>query len=189
MNTDRKKVILTGAPGTGKSTLLHALSHRFEVATEVSRPLIRYYQKRNQTIAPWGDVEKFVSLALERMIHQCDHQQSEVCVYDRSIPDLIVALRYRGRSVDPAIYRAIKTHLAGSLVFFAPPWKAIYVSDEQRPESFEQTLQMSRLTREVYDALGFQMVLLKRESPRQRAQQVIRMLLKQRQEAEEQALI
>ena len=168
-----KKVIITGSPGTGKSSLLRELSQHFEVAEEVSRSLIIAHQNKSRNISPWGDVETFAALALERMIQQCDQQLSECCVFDRAIPDVIVALRHRNKRVAPVFLRAVKKYMTGSMVFFAPPWEAIYVTDAQRPETFEQTLPMSRLTKDVYSDLGFELIELKKTTPAKRASQMI----------------
>jgi len=171
-----KRVIITGAPGTGKTTLLGELSRRFEVADEVSRALIRSHQTRGLNVSPWGDVEAFAELALKRMIQQCRQQRSACCIFDRSIPDLIVALRHRKRNVAPEFPRAVKKWLTGSVVFFAPTWREIYVTDAQRPHRFEQTLPLSELTKEVYLDLGFELIELKKVNPAMRAEQVSRVI-------------
>jgi len=166
------KVIITGSPGTGKSTLLAELASCVEVAEEVSRALILSEREKSSDISPWGNVKTFANLALERMLAQYQMQESSCCVYDRAIPDLMVSLLHRGASVESIYERAVKDQLAGSVVFFAPPWEEIYVSDDLRPETFEQTLSLSSLTREVYQDLGFDLIELEKTTPSERAIQM-----------------
>jgi predicted ATPase len=159
-----KKVIITGSPGSGKSTLLAALGKHFPVAEEVSREIITEQQNLQTDVSPWGDVEKFAEISLTRMIQLYERQRRNCCIYDRAIPDVIAALRHRNKEVDSRYHQCVETHLAGSLVFMAPPWEEIYIPDAQRPESFAQTLPMSKLLRKTYRELDFELVELPKES-------------------------
>jgi len=166
------KVIITGGAGTGKSSLLSVLGQDVEVAEEVSREIILKYQRFQNEISPWGDIERFCMLCLERMIQQYQAQKSVFCVYDRAIPDLIVWLKFRGAQVASKFYQAVDDHLSGSLVFFAPPWSEIYMSDVLRPETFEESVVISELTRRVYRDLGFKLIELEKQCPKKRAKQM-----------------
>lgn len=159
-----KKIIITGSPGTGKSSLLAELGVHFPVAEEVSREVITEQQALQTDVSPWGDVEKFAEISLSRMMLQYDRQRENDCIYDRAIPDVIASLHFRNKAVDPRYHRGVEKYLAGSLVFFAPPWQVIYTPDAQRPETFAQTLPMSQLLRATYQKLGFELVELPKES-------------------------
>jgi len=159
-----KKIIITGSQGTGKSTLLKYMSNEYCVAKEVSREVIIEQQLINASATPWLDIEEYSNIVLERMIEQYKNQKSEICIYDRAIPDVIAYLKLKNKEVPSHFYEASKKHLKGATVFFTPLWKEIYKTDLQRPESYNETIIISRLIRETYKQLGFEIIDLFKEN-------------------------
>jgi predicted ATPase len=61
-------------------------------------------------------------------------------------------------------------------VFFAPPWREIYVNDAERPQTFADALGLSAHIRRAYLDGGFRLVELVKGSVADRLQQVLRCL-------------
>ena len=168
----RPRLIISGAPGSGKTALIEALAARGEACCpEVSRQLIREQTIRKGTALPWLDLEAFARECSQRMLEQlatCDPARR--VFLDRGLPDLIGYLRCAGRDV-PRELLASATHYT-PVVFMAPAWREIYINDAERPQSYSEALALSGHIRNAYEELGFEVVDLARESVDARVEHV-----------------
>ena len=62
------------------------------------------------------------------------------------------------------------------LVFVLPPWREIYVTDEERDQPFDGADAIHRLTLDWYGKAGYSIALVPLASARERAQFVLRAL-------------
>jgi predicted ATPase len=179
-----QRIVITGGPGSGKSTLLGALAASGEVCyEEASRVLIREQLAQAGKYLPWGDLWGFAQECGERMQSQlADSARHARCFFDRGLPDLIGYLSHGGRSA-PDAWRAASRAYART-VFFAPPWRDIYVNDAERPQTFADALGLSAHIRRAYLDGGFRLVELMKGSVADRLQQVLRHLEMPQQESE-----
>ena len=180
MKTDlpTRRLIITGGPGTGKSTLLAHLKQRgFSVFEEVSRRLIQAQRQQPNPALPWDNLPRFAELCLEQMmIQHTKAQPQRINFYDRAIPDIIAYLR-NGEEAIPSVYEQVLQQKAyEKQVFFAPPWPQIYINDQERPQRYEESLRISALLTETYEQLGFQLITLPKASCEMRVKFVIEKL-------------
>ena len=89
--------------------------------------------------------------------------------FDRGIPDLIAYALLYGLDDRPARGAAHK-YRYNPTVFFAPPWKDIYSTDEERRMTYGQAADFGERMRDAYLGLGYTLVELPREDPAERAQ-------------------
>jgi predicted ATPase len=178
------RIVIAGGPGSGKSTLLQALAASGEICyEEVSRVLIREQLTQAGQYLPWADLWGFAQECGERMRAQlADSARHARCFFDRGLPDLIGYLSHGGRSA-PNAWRAASRAYART-VFFAPPWREIYVNDTERPQSFADALGLSAHIRRAYFDTGFHLVELVKGSVPDRLQQVLCCLEAPQQETE-----
>lgn len=170
-----KRFIITGGPGTGKSTLLSCLQAQgFSVFEEVSRRLIQAQRQLAVPALPWNNLPRFAELCLEQMLQQhAEASTTQVNFYDRAIPDIIAYLK-NGQEHIPAHYSAIlKEKKYENYLFFAPPWPQIYINDGERPQKYEESLRISKLLQQTYQQLGFQLITLPKVSCEARAAFVV----------------
>ncbi|OJJ15021.1 hypothetical protein BKI52_39840 [marine bacterium AO1-C] len=161
-----RRFIITGGPGTGKSTLLAHLKQRdVLVFEEVSRRLIQEQHQQPNPALPWINLPLFAELCLEQMMTQhADAQPQCLNFYDRAIPDIIAYLRNGGEAVPTVYEQILREKTYEKRVFFAPPWPQIYVNDQERPQKYEESCRISALLKETYEQLGYQLITLPKTS-------------------------
>jgi predicted ATPase len=168
----RQRFVISGGPGTGKSTLLDGLAKSGETCyEEVSRQLIREQKSQGGTLLPWHDLQAFANACVARMHAQLlDSDRHERAFFDRGYPDVVGYLRDAGLEA-PSELRAASI-LYTPIVFFAPPWREIFVNDAERPQSYEESVRLSTRIRQTYVEFGFQIVELAKDTVHARVQQI-----------------
>jgi predicted ATPase len=166
-------MVIAGGPGSGKSTLLRALRESGETCyEESSRLLIREQLARGGRLVPWLDLAAFARECGERMLAQlADSEGRARCFFDRGLPDLIGYLRHGGYDAPDAWRDASRAY--ASVVFFAPPWREIFVNDAERPQSFGEAQELSVHIRRAYLDCGFRVIDLTKCSVAERVRQVL----------------
>jgi predicted ATPase len=168
-----RPIVIAGGPGSGKSTLLQALAASGEICyEESSRMLIREQLAKGGSLVPWGDLRAFAQECGERMRAQlADSARHARCFLDRGLPDLIGYLSHGGYAA-PDAWRADSRAYA-PWVFFAPPWREIFVNDAERPQSFAEARALSKHIRRAYLDCGFRIIDLVNGSVADRRRQVL----------------
>lgn len=166
------RFVLTGGPGTGKTTLLAALADAgFAVRAEVSRELIREQHAAGGALLPWRDLRGFARLCLERMRGQLAEPAptgTRAVFFDRGGPDVAAYLRQGGWDEEAASALAGWRGVYASPVFVAPPWREIFVNDPERPQSFAECAALHERLLRAYAEAGYRTVLLPRASVAER---------------------
>jgi predicted ATPase len=171
-----QRIVIAGGPGSGKSSLLRALAASGEICyEEASRELIREQLAHAGRLLPWGDLWGFAMECGERMHAQLtDSARHGRCFFDRGLPDLTGYLSHGGRTA-PDAWR-VASHAYAAAVFFAPPWREIYVNDPERPQTFAEAQSLSAHVRRAYLDCGFRLIELVKSSVPDRLRQVLHYL-------------
>lgn len=171
MTTDRLHV-LTGGPGSGKSTLIEALGRRgIATSAEVGRAIIREQLASGGTALPWSDHLAFAEQMVVREVeaHQAALAIGKAVVLDRGVPDVIGFLRVSGLSVPPHIDAAAQRYRYNSRVFIAPWWAEIFTADPERKQTPEEARATFAVMVETYRDYGYTLVELARATVADRA--------------------
>lgn len=140
-----RKIVITGGPGTGKTSVIEALEgHGYYCFHEVSREIIRDAQKKGIDQLFLKDPLLFSELLLEGRIQQfkdAEKMPSKLVFLDRGVTDVVAYMNYFGNDYPPVFNRVCREYIY-DLVFILPPWKQIYTDDNERYETYEQAVEI-----------------------------------------------
>lgn len=166
MDTDRLH-ILTGGPGSGKTTLIEALAAA-GVATspEVGRAVIREQLAAGGDALPWADQQAFADLMLIRDVaaHREALATGALTLLDRGVPDVAGFLRVSCLPVPPRIDEAARTCRYNPRVFIAPFWAEIFTGNAERKQSPEVAEATFAVMVETYRDYGYELIELPKVS-------------------------
>jgi predicted ATPase len=163
-------IILTGAPGSGKTAILSRLSNEFRCMDEPAREVLAEQRATGGTGTWDKDPSLFVHLLLQRSIekYEAARKSGGTVIFDRGVPDCVVYAVLAG--VDPApSLAAIAECRYQPYVLFLEPWSDIYENDEERVMSFDDTVSFSETLRDVYERSGYTLVVVPTGSVEDRA--------------------
>ena len=159
MNT--RKIVITGGPGTGKTSVIEALEdHGHYCFHEVSREIIREAQKKGIDQLFLKDPVLFSEMLLEGRIKQfkeANDMTADMVFLDRGVPDVVAYMDYFGNEYPPVFHRACQEYLYDR-VFILPPWKQIYTEDNERYETYEQAVEIHDELARSYIEHGYEPV-------------------------------
>lgn len=158
--TDRFHVI-TGGPGSGKTSLINALSSAgFHHMPEAGRAIIKDQVALGRSALPWADRSAFAELMLgwEMRSYREASGLSGPIFFDRGIPDLIGYLDLCGIAVPHHMVRAAEQWRYNRRVFIAPHWPEIFVCDEERKQSAAEAERTFEAMAKAYTLLAYDLV-------------------------------
>lgn len=170
-----KKYIITGAPGTGKTTLLNLLKNTIPCMEEVSRKIIIEEQKNNKNGTPWGNINRFSDLVFKHTKKELLTTNAQFC--DRSLLDLEAYLSVENKIIPDYLASFPYQKTYHKKVFFAPTWAKIYAKDEQRLQDFDYCVRLEKSLLEHYKNKKFDIIILPKCSVLERKKLILESIL------------
>jgi predicted ATPase len=151
-------VVVTGGPGVGKTTLLSALREAgYATVPESARHIIA--ERLALGLAPRPSPLEFAREIVRRDIAAYEASKS-LCgwvFFDRGLIDG-VGLLSEATNLGEAEVKAILTaHPFHHQAFVLPPWQRIYVTDNERDQSFSDCLRIHQSLLRWYKFCGVQL--------------------------------
>lgn len=168
--------VLTGGPGSGKSTLIDALEARgYARSTEAGRGIIRDQLAIGGRALPWDDRLRFADLMLcwEMRSHHLAGAHPGLVFFDRGVPDVMGYLRLLGQAVPAHVATASRVFRYNATVFVAPPWSGIFRQDGERRQDFDEAVRTYEALVATYRDCGYALVELPRSSVAQRVEFIL----------------
>lgn len=166
MNT--KKIVITGGPGTGKTSIINELKSRnFHCFEEIIRTLTLEAKKEGDAsthlsnpIAFVRDPKLFNTNLLNGRIDQfkqANTVEKSMSFFDRGIPDVLAYMAFFNQKYDDYFINACSNNIYNH-VFLLPPWEAIYTCDNERFETFEESIKIHEHLKHTYKKFGYELM-------------------------------
>jgi len=160
-------IVIIGGPGTGKSSIIKGLTAKgYCCYPEISREVTLEAQKRGIEQLFLEDPLLFSQMLLDGRIKQFNDAKKEPHQWvfiDRGIPDVVAYLDYIGDEYPYHFVDACNENVY-SKIFILPPWEAIYESDSERYENFEQAQKIQEHLKQTYTNYGYDLIEVPKDS-------------------------
>jgi predicted ATPase len=150
--------ILSGGPGSGKTTIIDRLAARgFATVGESGRAILRDQAEIGGNAVHGGDAAAFGELMLQRGIvdFRSMARRDEPVFFDRGIAELTGYWRLVGLAVPEHVREAARQYRSNRVVFLAPPWREIYRQDSERRQDWDEAVRTFDLVRDAYGEAGY----------------------------------
>ena len=164
-----KRIVISGAPGTGKTSLINGLSiSGYKCHTEVSRKIIANQLKIKGSITPWQDLCKFSEIVIKERLKQYKLAANEIEFYDRGIIDSFAYLLKDNIHLEEEWITIAKEHKYYKKIFITPPWEEIYHTDHERKEDFITATKIHSYLLDAYEAFNYKPIIVPKTTIKER---------------------
>jgi predicted ATPase len=154
-----KRIAITGAPATGKTTLsasLEALG--YPVFHEQAREIIQQSLDNGTDILPWKDLNAFTEVVWQLRNQQYSSAElGKINFYDRTNLDAYAYL-IKGETQLTEQWSKDLDQMHFDAVFFLPVWPEIHSLDKQRMETLEDCIEVDGYLKRAYREKGYNLI-------------------------------
>ncbi len=158
-----RKIVLTGGPGTGKTSVINALQQKgFYCLPEVSREITLQARKNGVEQLFLKDPHLFSEKLLEgrkQQFLEAERSTEKQVFLDRGLPDVLAYMDYIGDSY-PLYFNNYCQVYRYDIVFLLEPWEAIYNQDNERYENFSQAKEINKYLVTTYQNFNYILIAL-----------------------------
>jgi len=155
------RIIITGGPGFGKTTLIRELEKTgSQCIHESSREIIHHQLESGGEMLPWSDLTGFSRLVFRHRLEQFHNSLAGVVFFDRGIPDIAAYLDIASLPIWQELHQACIENRYFETVFITPPWPEIFLNDSERKEDIEAAVKIHDSITSRYIKLGYNIIEL-----------------------------
>ncbi len=155
-----KKIVITGGPGTGKTSIINELKARNHVCLdEISREVTLKAREDGIEQLFLTQPLLFSELLLkgrEKQFQEAANAHTEIVFLDRGLPDVLAYMDYIGDSYPNSFVDSCKTNQY-DMVFILEPWQEIFTSDSERYENFDQAVKIHHHLLNTYERFSYKL--------------------------------
>lgn len=175
----QQKIVITGGPGSGKTTVIDELRGlNYNCINEISRQITIDAQKKGTEQLFLKNPLLFSQILLkerEKQYMEVSETTQNLVFFDRGIPDIIAYMEFK-QTKFPELYDKSCILNRYSTVFLMPPWKEIYLSDNERYESYEESLSIYNFIKSTYIKYNYQFIEVPFGTAKKRTQFILNAL-------------
>ena len=171
-----KKIVITGGPGTGKSSIITELLKRgYNCMEEISRQVILEARRDGIDQLFLTNPLLFSELLLSGRKQQyinASKQETDLVFIDRGIPDVLAYMDYIGDTYPQEFIDTCKKNVYDH-VFILSPWQEIFISDNERYENFDQAVKIHHHLLNTYKKYEYDLIDVPFEKVQNRADHIL----------------
>ena len=170
-----QRYVITGAPGTGKTSIINELKNRgFNCVDENAREIISDEKIKDQGIENYKNQvnfeRKIVNLRIQKYLST---SKEHIFFFDRSAIDSIAYLDLKKLKFTIEILNNIRKCIFNRTVFYTPIWEDIYIKDNERIESVKQAMKIEKFLIKTYESENYRLVKVPKLPIKERADFII----------------
>jgi len=170
--SDTNWCVISGAPASGKTTLVEELERRgHRVIHEVARAIIEREMEHGRTLEEIrSDKESFENLVLNTKIAiEAELPRDEVIFFDRAVPDSIAYFDIAGLNAEEAVAKSPRNRYKKVFLLDRLP----YLKDDSRIEDQEEAAILDQSLEASYSGLGYEVIRIGVMPVKERLRRVI----------------
>lgn len=154
-------IVLTGGPGSGKTTVIEELKRLgYNCSDETGRKIIKQELEWSGRALPWLDKQAFRDRMLDEELRAYEFHQHHAgpVFFDRGIIDTYgysVLEDIEATSTLQSYCSSLRYHRQ---VFIFPPWKEIFTNDAERKQNFSTAQRTYQAMQEAYRYFGYKLL-------------------------------
>ena len=155
--------VITGGPGSGKTSLINELNNSgYLTVPEEGRRIIKEQTESSGEGLPWKNKPVFAALMLKSSLEAyhkiLQESAGSLVFFDRGIPDTIGYMELENIPISLETELIIRANPYHVNVFLLPPWKAIYKTDTERKQSWQEAVNTFEIMKNIYLRYGYNII-------------------------------
>ncbi|MBC8265687.1 MAG: ATP-binding protein [Flavobacteriales bacterium] len=170
-----KKIVITGAPGTGKTAIIDCLKKLgYSCSKEISREIIAEQLASGGDILPWKNLQAFSErVAALRKVQFDNAPNNKIHFFDRGIVDVIAYMRIDNLEIDNYLIKKCKEMKYSKSVFYTPIWEEIYIKDKERKEDIFQAKLIEKELITAYKEFDYNLIEIPKSNIKERVKFIL----------------
>lgn len=164
----QQRIVITGGPGTGKTSIIKELEKRnyfcfHEVVRELTLEAKNKGSLTDLSTNPIANVDDSMNFNLKilngriKQYKDSYNLKDEIIFFDRGIADVLGYMDYFKQPYDDIFIKPCEENKYTKIIIL-PPWKDIYISDDERFESYEEAVEIHFALENIYKKLGYEVI-------------------------------
>ena len=170
-----KKIVITGAPSTGKTSIIHKLQQEgFICVPEISREIIIQQIAIDGDALPWKNLAEFSKqVTILRQSQFINATKNSTHFFDRGLIDVVAYMNIDNLEIPEFISDVLNENKYHSTVFITPIWEEIFENDRERKENIEQAIVIEKQLIKCYQSYGYNIIEIPKLSVEERVNFII----------------
>lgn len=152
--------VITGGPGVGKTTLIHALAQRgYNTVQEDARQIIKDQVAVGADGVPWSNKKRYAELMMKAAVFSFTEMQKiktiDPIFFDRGLLDVICYMSMENLPICTDSLDTINRYRYNKYVFILPPWPEIYTTDDERKQEWHEVMITHESMKSTYERQGY----------------------------------